>query len=160
MNFQIHTEQRKNPHFNLSETALTQFHSVNHLLMSVQFASRLGAVTPPYSVFCRCLSPIHVPQALFLVGAVRRDAILQLSLRPLPHTNVTVRIILRPAPRSDTKSFDSVFVQCLTPTCYRQNQPPSSSSLRHLILRQNLVNIARRHVILKLSFHAVHPADT
>ena len=35
VNLQIHTERRKNPHLNLSEAVLTQFHSVHHLLMSV-----------------------------------------------------------------------------------------------------------------------------
>ena len=41
-----------------------------------------------------------------------------------PHRLVTVR--LRPAPRSDTKSLNSVFVRSLAPTCHRQKQAPSN----------------------------------
>ena len=44
------------------------------------------------------------------------------------HRHVTLRIGLRPAPHSDTKFFNSVFVQCHAPTCHRQIWLPSSTS--------------------------------
>lgn len=97
-------------------------------------------------------------------------AYLKIICRSIPCRHVTVRISLRSALHLDTGSFDSVCVQCFTPTRHRQKQTPSSAcsgakffnsvsvqSLTPTCHRQNQTKFATlRHWIPRFSLVLYH----